>query len=156
MLKRGKGHSRTRMREKRSTPWRQNVQPRGLKAVLAVAGNHGELIGLLRLAGAPLASIHIAANKAYASARERKPPRAIGKASRGPADGSDVAYFGDPRFAGWGGGVPVVVGGACVGAVRRPGALAPISTGNSDLEWTNVGGHGSPHQVGRHLGAPFA
>ena len=94
---------------------------KGLKAVLAVADNHGELIGLLRLASAPLASIHIAANKAYTAARERKPSRAIGKASRDPVDGFDVAYFGDPRFTGWGGGVPVVVGGECVGAVAVSG-----------------------------------
>ena len=51
---------------------------KGLKSVLAVADNHGELIGLLRLAGAPLASMRIAANKAYASARERKSSRAVG------------------------------------------------------------------------------
>ena len=51
---------------------------KALKAVLAVADNHGELIGLLRLAGAPLASIQIAADKAYTSARERKSSRAVG------------------------------------------------------------------------------
>ena len=95
--------------------------PKGLGAVLAVADNHGELIGLLRLAGAPLASIQIAANKAYTSARERKPSRAIGKASRDPATGFDIAYFGDPRFTGWGGGLPVLVDGACVGAVAVSG-----------------------------------
>jgi glc operon protein GlcG len=94
---------------------------KGFKAVLAVADNHGELIGLLRLAGAPLASIHIAANKAYPSARERKPSRAVGEASRDAANGFEMTYFGDPRFTGWGGGVPVVVGGECVGAIAVSG-----------------------------------
>jgi glc operon protein GlcG len=94
---------------------------KGLKAVLAVADNHGELIGLLRLAGAPLALIQIAANKAYTAARERKPSRAVGEASRDPAGGFEMAYFGDPRFTGWGGGLPALVDGACVGAVAVSG-----------------------------------
>jgi glc operon protein GlcG len=55
---------------------------------------------LLRLAGVPLASIRIAANKAYTSARGRKPSHAIGKESRNPIDGFDVAYFGDPQIPG--------------------------------------------------------
>lgn len=93
---------------------------KGLKAVLAVADNHGELIALLRLAGAPLASIQIAANKAYSSARERKPSREIGRAAKA-ADGFEMAYFGDRRFTGWGGGLPVLVGGVCVGAVAVSG-----------------------------------
>jgi glc operon protein GlcG len=116
----------------------------GLKAVLAVADNHGELIGLLRLAGAPLASVQIAANKAYTSARERKPSRAIGQASRDPASGFEMAYFGDPRFTGWGGGVPVLIGGECVGAVAASGlsededvALAEIGV-KAALEGTNA------------------
>ena len=107
---------------------------KGLKAVVAVADNHGELIGLLRLAGAPLASIQIAANKAYTSARERKPSRAIGKESRDPANGFDIAYFGDPRITGWGGGVPVLVGGECVGAV----AVSGLSE-DEDVELAEIG-----------------
>jgi glc operon protein GlcG len=98
-----------------------NCASRGLNAVLAVADNHGELIGLLRLVGAPLTSVQVAANKAYTSARERKPSRAVGDASRDPANGFEMAYFGDPRITGWGGGVPVLVGGACVGAVAVSG-----------------------------------
>ena len=94
---------------------------KGLKAVLAVADHHGELIALLRLAGAPLASVQIAANKAYSAARERKPSREIGQAARDPVDGFEIAYFGDRRMTGWGGGLPVVVGGACVGAVAVSG-----------------------------------
>jgi glc operon protein GlcG len=95
--------------------------PKGLTAVIAVADNHGELIGLLRLAGAPLASVQIAANKAYSAARERKPSREIGAASKHPVSGFEITYFGDPRFTGWGGGLPVFVGGECVGAVAVSG-----------------------------------
>jgi glc operon protein GlcG len=117
---------------------------KGLKAVLAVADNHGELIGLFRLAGVPLASIQIVANKAYTSARERKPSRAVGEGSRDAVNGFEMAYFGDPRFTGWGGGVPVVVDGECVGAVAVSGLsededadLAEIGV-NAVLEGTNI------------------
>ena len=107
---------------------------KGLKAVLAVADSHGELIALLRLAGAPLASVQIAANKAYSSARERKPSRDIGRAAKVGAEGFEMAYFGDRRFTGWGGGLPVLVGGACVGAVAVSGL-----TEDEDAELALVG-----------------
>ncbi len=76
-------------------------------AVIAVADNHGELIALLRLDGAPLPSIVIATNKAWTATRERKPTLEIGKAVRDPKSGYDIAYFGDHRYIAWGGGIPV-------------------------------------------------
>jgi glc operon protein GlcG len=94
---------------------------RGKAAVIAVADAHGELIGLLRLDGAPLPSILIATNKAWTAARERKPTRELGQSARHPETGFDLAYFGDPRYIGWGGGVPVVIDGAVVGAVAVSG-----------------------------------
>ncbi len=90
-------------------------------AVIAVADAHGELVLLLRQDGAPLPSILVATNKAFTAARERKPTRDIGQAARDPVKGFDVAYFGDPRYLGWGGGVPVRVGGEVVGAVAVSG-----------------------------------
>ena len=94
---------------------------RGKAAVIAVADAHGELIGLLRLDGAPLPSILIATNKAWTAARERKPTRELGQSARDPQIGFDLAYFGDPRYIGWGGGVPVIIDGAVVGAVAVSG-----------------------------------
>lgn len=93
----------------------------GRAAVIAVADAHGELISLVRLDGAPLASIVIAANKAWTAARERKPTRAIGQAARDAETGFDIAYYGDPRYVGWGGGVPVTIDGTVVGAVAVSG-----------------------------------
>ncbi len=93
----------------------------GRAAVVAVADAHGELISLVRLDGAPPASILIAANKAWTAARERRPTREIGQAARDPESGFDIAYYGDPRYVGWGGGVPVVVDGAVVGSVAVSG-----------------------------------
>jgi len=77
-----------------------------------VADTHGELIALLRLDGTPLPSILIATNKAWTAARTRKPSREVGQSVRDPQTGFDPAYYGDPRYIGWGGGVPVVIDGA--------------------------------------------
>jgi glc operon protein GlcG len=95
---------------------------RGFAAVVTVADDHGELIALMRMDGAPLSSIVIAANKAWTAARERKPSFEVGRAVRNPESGFDIAYYGDRRYVGWGGGVPVVIEGAVVGAVAVSGA----------------------------------
>jgi glc operon protein GlcG len=94
---------------------------RGRVAVIAVADDHGELVALMRLDGAPYQSTMIATNKAFTAARERKPSWELGKASRDPQDGFDIAYYGDPRVVGWGGGVPVVMGEVVVGSVAVSG-----------------------------------
>jgi len=100
---------------------RAELERRGRAAVLAVADAHGELIALDRLDGAPLASIVIASNKAWTAARERRPTVEIGQGARDPDHGFDVAYYGDKRYIGWGGGLPVSVDGAVVGAVAVSG-----------------------------------
>ncbi len=97
------------------------LERRGKAAVIAVADAHGELIASLRLDGAPLPSILIAANKAWTAARERKPTREIGQSARDAQNGFDVAYYGDPRYIGWGGGLPVRINGSVVGAVAVSG-----------------------------------
>jgi glc operon protein GlcG len=90
-------------------------------AVIAVADSHGELIAFARMDGAPISSIRIAANKAWTAARERKPTKDIGEKVRHPEKGHDIAYYGDPRFVGWGGGIPVWKDGQVVGAVAVSG-----------------------------------
>lgn len=107
---------------------------RKLAAVVAVADAHGELIGLLRLDGAPLASIGIATNKAFTAARERRPTREIGQSARDPNEGFDMAYYGDSRYVGWGGGIPVRVQGAVVGAVAVSGLPESV-----DMELAQMG-----------------
>ena len=90
-------------------------------AVVAVADSHGELIAFARMDGAPVSSIRIAANKAWTAARERKSTQDIGDRVRHPENGHDIAYYGDPRFVGWGGGIPVWRDGEVVGAVAVSG-----------------------------------
>lgn len=99
----------------------EEVLRRGKSGVIAVADPHGELIAFARMDGAPFSSITIAMNKAYTAARERKATKDIGEAARNPEKGFDIAYFGDPRFVGWGGGVPVVKDGKVIGSVAVSG-----------------------------------
>jgi glc operon protein GlcG len=90
-----------------------------LGAAVAVVDVHGELIAFLRTDGCPLASINNAINKAYTSARERKPSRDVGDAAR--EENFALTNFGDLRYTGWGGGVPVIINGQVVGAVGVSG-----------------------------------
>jgi glc operon protein GlcG len=90
-------------------------------AVVAVADSYGELIAFARMDGAPVSSIRIAANKAWTAARERKSTQDIGEKARHPEKGHDIAYYGDPKFVGWGGGIPVWRDGEVVGSVAVSG-----------------------------------
>jgi glc operon protein GlcG len=110
------------------------VLRRGKAAVIAVCDAHGELIAFARMDGAPLSSLTIAMNKAYSAARERKPSKEIGNAARHPEKGFDIGYFGDPKFTGWGGGVPVWKNGRVVGAL----AVRGLPQGE-DLEMAEMG-----------------
>ena len=103
-------------------------------AVIAVADSYGELIAFARMDGAPVSSVRIAANKAWTAARERKPTKDIGEKARHPEKGFDIAYYGDPRFVGWGGGVPVRRNGEVVGAV----AVSGLSS-DEDIELATLG-----------------
>jgi len=89
--------------------------------VVAVADSHGEIIALARMDGVALPSIQIAMNKAWTAARSGKPTDEIGEKVKHPERGHDIAYYGDPRFVGWGGGVPVFKDGQIVGAVAVSG-----------------------------------
>jgi glc operon protein GlcG len=90
-------------------------------ASIAVADSHGDLICFARMDGAPVSSIRIAMNKAWTAARERKPTKDIGERIKHPEKGHDIAYFGDPNYVGWGGGIPVWKNGEVVGAVAVSG-----------------------------------
>jgi glc operon protein GlcG len=90
-------------------------------AVVAVADAHGDLICFARMDGAPVSSILIAINKAWTAARERKPTKEIGDKIKHSEKAHDIAYYGDPKYVGWGGGIPVWKNGEVVGAVAVSG-----------------------------------
>ena len=92
------------------------------KAVaVGVADSQGDLICFARMDGAAVSSIHIAQNKAWTAARERKPTKEVGEKVKHPEKGHDISYYGDPRYVGWGGGIPVRKNGEVVGAVAVSG-----------------------------------
>jgi glc operon protein GlcG len=98
---------------------RERLEAAGGAAAVAVVDDHGELLAFLRTDGCPLASITNAINKAFTAARERKESGEVGAASR--TEGFPITNFGDLRYTGWGGGVPIVIGGQVVGAVGVSG-----------------------------------
>ena len=113
---------------------RQELARRGKTAVIAVVDAHGEILSLLRMTGAPLSSIAIAVNKGFTAARLRRPSGVVGRRSRDPQTGFDISYYGDPRYVGWGGGVPLERDGQVVGAVAVSGL-----TEAEDEELANLG-----------------
>jgi glc operon protein GlcG len=105
------------------------------KAVsVAVSDAHGDLVCFVRMDGAPISSIRIAMNKAWTAAREGKPTKDIGEKVRHPERGHDIAYFGDPNYVGWGGGIPVSKNGTAIGAV----AVSGLSS-NEDIALATLG-----------------
>ena len=68
---------------------------------------------------ADLASINIAIHKAFTAARERVESSVLGERSR--TEGFPITNFGDPRYVGWGGGVPIIVAGEVIGAIGVSG-----------------------------------
>ena len=94
---------------------------RGKPGVVAVVDSHGETIALLRQKGAAYSGVLISANKAYTAVRLRRPSGELGRTVRHPEFGYDISYFSDPRYVGFGGGMPVVKDGAFAGAVGVSG-----------------------------------
>jgi len=95
------------------------LEANGQGAAVAVVDRHGELVAFLRTDGCGLASINIAINKAFTAARERVESSVLGERSR--TEGFPLTNFGDPRYTGWGGGVPIIVDGAVIGAIGVSG-----------------------------------
>jgi len=83
-------------------------------AAIAVCDSQGELLAFLRTDGCRLPSITIAINKAYTAAREMRESKEVGNSSR--EKGYPLTNFGELRYTGWGGGVPIFYQGQLVGA----------------------------------------
>ena len=89
----------------------------GVDMDIGVVDDGGHLLGFYRMDRAKVTSIQIAIDKAFTAAGTRKPTReykAIG-APDGPAFGIHASNQG--RFMIFGGGVPILIDGECVGAV---------------------------------------
>lgn len=99
------------------------LKRRNKQASIAVVDAHGELHGFLRLDKTKLTTIANALNKAYTSARTQRLSSEVGRNVKHPETGFDIAYYGDPRIVGFGGGVPIKIDGQVVGAVAVSGLL---------------------------------
>ena len=109
-------------------------EKRGKPVVIAIADAQGELISLLRLDNVKPSAILIAINKAFTAARERRPTYEIGLRSRNTETAFDISYYGDNRYVGWGGGIPVFVNHFVVGSVAVSGLLQ-----QEDMELAQIG-----------------
>lgn len=97
----------------------QELERQNKGAAVAVVDAHGELLAFLRTDGCPLASINIAINKAFTASRERKESAQLGQSAR---EGNfPLLYYGEARYVGWGGGVPIMYEGQVVGGIGVSG-----------------------------------
>jgi glc operon protein GlcG len=101
--------------------------------VVAVADCRGELIAFARMDTAPVSSVVIAMNKAWTAARLGKPTQEIGEKVKHPEKGHDISYYGDPRYVGWGGGIPVRKNDEVAGAVAVSGLSSTEDAGLATL-----------------------
>lgn len=97
----------------------QKLEADAKGAAVAVVDEHGELIAFLRTDGCPLASINNAIHKAFTAARERGESGLLGERSR--QENFPMTNFGDLRYTGWGGGVPIIYQGTVIGGVGISG-----------------------------------
>lgn len=121
---------------------RQPLQACGKAVVIAVSDAHGEAVALLRMDGALLPSILVAQNKAFTAARQGQTTGTM--AQDASAGGWSFAYYGDPRYIGWDGGIPIMVGGKVIGAVAVSGL-----TEQEDAQFARLG----VDAIHRHLSA---
>jgi glc operon protein GlcG len=98
---------------------RREVEAKARAAAIAIADAHGELIAFARCDGALIASGTLAVNKAFTAARLARPTRLLGETLR--AKGTDIAFYGDARYVGFPGGLPVRIDGVVAGAVAVSG-----------------------------------
>jgi glc operon protein GlcG len=113
---------------------KSELSKRNKAAVIAVADQQGELIALLRMDWASVSSVVIATNKAWTAAREGKPTYELGQGARDPKTGFDMSYYGDRKYVGWGGGIPVFYEDKVIGAIAVSGLNE-----QEDIELAKIG-----------------
>ena len=94
----------------------------GRRVNVAVVDASGTLAGFVRMPGAPLHSIDIAIDKAYTAASFGLPTGRWHAALAGHSPAVRDGLLRRPRFVAFGGGLPLVEGGECIGAIGVSGA----------------------------------
>jgi glc operon protein GlcG len=90
-------------------------------AAVAVVDAHGELIAFLKTDFCRPSVINIAIHKAFTAAREQVESEKVGQAA--VEYQFPITNFGDLRYTGWGGGIPITCQGKVIGAVGVSGLL---------------------------------
>ena len=98
---------------------REKLTAENKDAAVAVVDEHGELMAFLRSDNCNFASINIAINKAFTAARDQK--RTATLAEECKLNGYNTTYFGDLRYTGFGGGIPIAYEGRIVGGIGVSG-----------------------------------
>ena len=86
---------------------------------VSVCDTHGELLAFSRMDNVSVQAGLLAQNKAYTSARDRKPSGNLGAWAR--ETGKDLSYWTDSKITGFKGGVPIEHQGQVIGAIGISG-----------------------------------
>lgn len=97
------------------------AQRLGVGVNVAVVDRGGLLTAFVRMPGAPLHSIDIAIDKAYTAASFGLPTGRWTEAFQSHSDAVRQGLMQRPRFVAFGGGLPIVEQGACVGGIGVSG-----------------------------------
>lgn len=99
----------------------QAAQAMGARVNVALVDASGVLAGFLRMPGAPLHSVEIAIDKAYTAASFGLPTARWTEVLQSHSAAVREGLVQRPRFVAFGGGVPIVEGGRCIGAIGVSG-----------------------------------
>ncbi|MFC3533305.1 heme-binding protein [Vogesella sp. LIG4] len=94
----------------------------GVTVNAAVVDHSGVLMAFLRCEGAPLHSVDIAIDKAYTAVSFGLPTAAWDARLAERSEAVRAGLYGRPRFAGFGGGLPIMLHGQRIGAIGISGA----------------------------------
>lgn len=94
----------------------------GVRVNAAVVDRSGVLLAFLRCEEAPLHSVEIAMDKAYTAASFSMATELWATRLAERSDAVRAGLYGRPRFAGFGGGLPILLGGERIGAIGVSGA----------------------------------
>lgn len=103
----------------------QAAQALGVRVNVALVDASGGLAGFLRMPGAPLHSVEIAIDKAYTAASFGLPTARWTEVLQSHSPAVREGLVQRPRFVAFGGGVPIVEGGHCIGAIGVSGGSEP-------------------------------
>ena len=90
-------------------------------AAVAVVDAHGELVAFLKTDYCRPSVINISIHKAFTAAREQVESEQVGQAA--VEHQFPITNFGDLRYTGWGGGIPITFQGRVIGAVGVSGLV---------------------------------